>query len=122
MDPEAQAYVEAVIALYRRLPDTATPPRCADRHLAAHWHRRGVRLELLDAALRLASARRLARDPEAPPLPPVRSLHYYRPVVDELLALPDPDRYAAYLRHRLAMSGSPLIPDPGAPSKNDVSR
>ena len=47
------------------------------------------------------SLRRLARPPDAPPLPPVRSLAYFRPVVDELRTHPTPDGYLDYLRLKL---------------------
>jgi len=119
---DARPYVAAVLALYRRLPNAAARPRPADRLLAAAWHRRGIPLDLIEAALRLATARRQVRDPDAPPLPAVRSLHYYQPVVKELLGMPRPERYVSYLRDRLAAyDPSPTSP-PGAPSKNDVSR
>jgi hypothetical protein len=145
IDSDARAYVEAVLALYRRLPDTATRPRPDDRLLAHDWCRRGIPLDLIALALALANARRHDRPPDSPPLPPVRSLHYYRPVVDELLNAPARDLYLRYLRNRLetlndAHSDRPPAPHPepasplppkavqprlplatGAPSKNDVS-
>ena len=69
-----------------------------DRRLAADLHRRGVSLVVVETALLLATARRRARPPEAPPLSPVRSLHYFLPVVEELLQSPPPDDYLDYLR------------------------
>ena len=65
-------YVQAVLRLYRRLPGTPARPRQADRHLAAKLHRRGVTLDVVEVALRLATARRNARPADADPLPPVR--------------------------------------------------
>ena len=35
------------------------------------------------------------------PLPPIRSLAYFRPVIDELQANPLPDAYLDYLRLKL---------------------
>jgi len=143
---DPRAYVQAVLALYRDLPETAVRPRPLDRRLAADWHRRGVPLGVIEMAILLTTARRQARDPEAPSLPPVRSLHYYQPVVEELLAMPHPDRYLSYLRDRLPTARAAVratagpsdlgsrrpahqdqhqhqLPfDPGARSKNDVSR
>jgi len=56
---DERAYVEAALALYRRLPDTAAAPRRADRLLVIGWCRRGVPLPVIEAALLLATARRL---------------------------------------------------------------
>lgn len=98
---DQKAYVQAVLTLYRRLPDTPSRPRRADRHLAAKLYRRGVRLHALEVALRLASARRHARPPDADPLPPIRSLHYFLPVIDELPSEPPPDGYLDYLRDKV---------------------
>lgn len=95
---DQEAYVQAVLSLYRRLPDTALRPRPADRRLAAELYRRGVRLDVLEVALRLAAGRRLARPRDAEPLPPIRSLHYFLPVIDELPQAPPPDGYLEYLR------------------------
>jgi hypothetical protein len=95
---DRQAYVEAVLSLFRRLPDTRSRPRPADRQLAAELHRRGVRLDVLEVAMRLAAARRHARPPDADPLPPIRSLHYFLPVIAELPPGPPPPGYLDYLR------------------------
>lgn len=111
LDPEG--YVQAVLDLYQRLPGTATRPRPADRRLAVELHRREIRLDVVEIALRLAIARRMARAPDAPPLPPIRSLHYFLPVIAELPSGPPPQGYLEYLRDLLPL---------GAPPKNDVSR
>jgi len=95
---DRQAYVQAVLSLYRRLPGTVTRPRRADRLLAAELHRRGLPLDVVEIALRLAVGRRITRPPDAQPLPPIRSLHYFLPVIEELPAGPPPDGYLDYLR------------------------
>ena len=91
-------YVQAVLRLYRRLPGTPARPQRADRQLAAELHRRGILLDVIEVALRLAAARRNARPTDADPLPPVRSLHYFLPVIDELPLGPPPRGYLDYLR------------------------
>ena len=48
--------------------------------------------------MRLALSRRNARPPDADPLPPIRSLHYFLSVIDELPPGPPPDGYLDYLR------------------------
>ena len=95
---ERQAYVQAVLSLYRRLPDTPARPRPADRHLARELFRRGVSLDVLEVAMRLAVGRRLARATDAYPLAPVRSLYYFLSVLDELPPGPPPEGYLEYLR------------------------
>lgn len=92
------AYVHAVIDCYRRVTGAGVRARRDDRRLAADLHRRGVSLAVVETALLLATARRGARPTEAPPLAPVRSLHYFLPVVEELLQSPPPNDYLDYLR------------------------
>lgn len=91
-------YVRAIIACYRRVISVGVRARREDHRLAADLHRRGVPLAVVEMALLLATARRRARPPEAPPLSPVRSLHYFLPVVEELLQTPPTDGYLDYLR------------------------
>ena len=110
---DREAYVQAVLDLYQRLPGIATRTRSADRRLATELHSRGIRLDVVEIALRLAVARRTARPPDAPPLPPVRSLHYFLPVIIEMPPGPPPQGYLDYLRERLPVGGCP---------KKDVSR
>lgn len=84
--------------------------------------------------MRLALRRRNARPPDADPLPPIRSLHYFLAVIDELPAGPPPDGYLDYLRETALdlPPASPTItspgnrrndpaPNPGAGPKNDGS-
>lgn len=94
-------YVERVLHLYRALPQTRARTGPADRRLAEQLERRGVPLELVEAALCLAALRRLQRSPQAQPLPPIRSLHYVLPILDELNDSPPEDGYLAYLHYRL---------------------
>jgi hypothetical protein len=43
----------------------------------------------------------MIRPADLPPLPPIRSLAYFQPVIDELLAQPMPDHCLEYLRSKL---------------------
>ena len=52
-------------------------------------------------ALLLASLRRLVRPADVPPLPRIRSLAYFQPVIEELQEHPAPDGYLEYLRLKL---------------------
>jgi len=61
----------------------------------------------VETAILLATARRRARSADDPPLPPVRSLRYYLPVIEELRTRPLPGGYAEYLARRLAETETP---------------
>jgi hypothetical protein len=101
MSSGRQSYIAHVLALYRRTPGVLGVRR-ADRHLAAELHDRHAPIALIEAALLLASVRRLFRPPDASPLAPVATLHYFLPVIDELQTTPPEPGYLAYLRHKLA--------------------
>lgn len=101
-------YVKRVINLYRCTPGTSGFARRADRCLAAALYDRCVPLEIVQAALLLAAARRHQRPNDAPPLTPIASFHYFRPVIDELVTeQPDPG-YLRYLRLSL-VNLAPLL-------------
>lgn len=95
-------YVQQVLDLYRRVPGTSGHLRRTDRRLAGELYDRGVSLEMVHAALLLAVTRRTFRSATAPPLAPIATLHYIRPLIDELIAqLPEPG-YLSYVRFKLA--------------------
>lgn len=84
---ERNTFVRTVLDLYLGLPHSgARRPSPHDRRLAEQLFDRRVPLELIQAALILAILRRSTRS-TAPPLPPVRSLHYFLPLINELVSL-----------------------------------
>ena len=101
------AYVAAVLAAYHRTPGTLGKVRPADRRLAAELHDRGVPLSIIEAALSLAAARRASRADGTPPLGAIRSLHYFSPVITELLEHPPDPAYLAYLERVLGARHEP---------------
>lgn len=98
---EARAYVNAVIGRYVDLPGTPHRASRQDRRLAGELYRRSVCLAAVEAALLLGAARRALRSKDAPPLAPIRTLHYFLPVLDEVLNLPPDPTYLGYLENRL---------------------
>lgn len=96
-DHACEVFVRRVLDAYRRTPGTTGHIRPTDRRLARDLHGRGVTVETVDDALLLASVRRFARPPPSGPPPTVRSLAYFIPVVEELLATPIEDGYRRYL-------------------------
>jgi hypothetical protein len=101
LETDCDIYVRRVLESYRSTPGTTGQVRRHDRLLAAELHRRGVPLSIVKSALLLAAVRRVLRPPQAPPLDTIRSLHYFLPVIDELIEAPlDPD-YVGYLQWKL---------------------
>ncbi|MCX6602061.1 MAG: hypothetical protein NTV52_00500 [Acidobacteria bacterium] len=98
---ESFEYVRGVLDAYRATPGTCGAIRRADRTFALRLFDRGVPLTVVENALVLACARRLARPADAPRLGVIRSLAYFAPVIDEVLGLRVDDAYFEHLRARL---------------------
>ena len=96
-----EAYVACVLGFYRELPETPARASAQDHQCARRLFARGVSLETVEMALRLASLRRLLRPAEASPLGPIRSLAYFEPVIEELLPQTFRHGYLDYLRRKL---------------------
>jgi len=96
--PGRPAYVAAVLMFYLDLPETPLRPSPQDQSLARRLYEDGIPLSLVESALLLASLRRMIRPSGLPPLPPIRSLAYFQPVIAELQQQPAPEGYLDYLR------------------------
>jgi hypothetical protein len=105
-----EAYVNAILALYRAAPGTHGQVRKADVKLARELFDRGVSLQLVDNAIAVAICRRLVRT--TPPDEPVRSLHYFLGTLEELLAGTLDADYVAYLRGCLTRHLARQMPPP----------
>lgn len=92
---EKNHYVSRLLARYQRLPGTLGRVLRDDRHLAGALYDRRIGLDLIHQAFILALARRAFRaDDER--LEPIRTLRYFLPIIEEILAAaPDP----TYLQH-----------------------
>jgi hypothetical protein len=110
--PDASAsYVASVVTLYLEMPDTPMRVSVSDQWLARHFHEDSVPLETVETALLLGSLRRLIRPADAPRLSPIRSLAYFRPVIEELCEQPAPENYREYLRLKLRQAAKILSAD-----------
>lgn len=103
LDPNSDPalYVAAVLTLYVDLPDTPLRASVQDQRQARLWFDRRVPLEVVETALLLACLRRTVRPADVPPLPRVRSLAYFQPLIEELREHPAPGGYLEYLRVKL---------------------
>jgi hypothetical protein len=96
-----QAYVNAVVTNFVRLPGTPLRASRRDRRLAAALHHRGIPLSVVWAALVVAATRWAIRGPAQRKLDQIRTLYYFVPAIEEMLAAsPDAD-YVRYLAARL---------------------
>jgi hypothetical protein len=89
--------VRRLLDAYVALPETPARWHSMDRRMARELFGRRIPLDVVEAALVLGSARRLARDPKRI-VPPIRCLAYFFPVIEEVLAESPPPRYIQYLR------------------------
>jgi|SRR5580658_858555 hypothetical protein len=94
-------YVQAVLSLYGELPGTSQRPSPLDEAWARHFFQRGIPFGVMEAALLLGAVRRGVRPPQAPPLPPIRSLAYFQPIIEELLRAPVSEAFRASLRRKM---------------------
>lgn len=103
LDPNSDPalYIAAVLTVYVDLPDTPLRASVTDQRQARLWFDRGVPLEVVETALLLACLRRSVRPADVPPLPRIRSMAYFQPVIEELREHPVVGGYLQYLRLKL---------------------
>jgi hypothetical protein len=99
---EREEYVSRVLNLYLGLAETPARSSRLDWRLAEELYKKQIRLEEVESAMILASARRLLRSADALKLGPIRSLHYFLPVIEEVRSVPVSADYIQYLRSKLA--------------------
>jgi hypothetical protein len=101
-------YVRCVLSLFHSTPHAAPRRKAsaADRRLAAQLFDEGINLQTVEAAALLVTARRTIRPAQLAPLPPIRSLAYFLPVIREIQQQPLDPAFLDYLRRRLPTSRS----------------
>jgi hypothetical protein len=95
------AYVREVLRLYLETPGVAGRVRRADRSFAASLYDQRVPLYAVQYAFIVAAGRRLRNNAFSTPLPPIRSLWYFRKVIREMLERPPGFREIEQMRHLL---------------------
>ena len=103
MPNDLETYRQTLLDLYLRLPDTPCRVSRHDGRLVQQLWKRRIPLITVETAFFLASVRRAARRPDVIPLGPIRSLHYFLPVIEELLANTVPESYLTYLRNKVVL-------------------
>jgi hypothetical protein len=104
MDPRT-LFATRVLDRYRKLPGTLHRTLRQDRNLALRLYDRGVPLQKIEDAFLLALARRTFRS-SSEPIEPIRSLHYFLPLIQELEVEPPLPEYLAYLKDKLVRAGA----------------
>jgi hypothetical protein len=103
MEPKAR-YVARLLEYYQKLPGTLGCVLRNDRRSAGALHDRSIDLEVVRQAFVLAVARRTFRADTAP-LEPIRTLRYFFPVIEEIVATPPDPQYLEHLENRLRDAG-----------------
>lgn len=101
-------YVQRVLEGYCRTPTCPPKPRREDRRLAFRLFDQEIPLPLVEAAFSLAAMRRLYRSFEATPLGPIRSLHYFLPIIDEIRRQTIDPSYIEYAEWKVANADQEL--------------
>lgn len=104
-------YLAALLDLYLDAPDTPTRASRSDRRIARDLYREGVSLDHIAHAIRVATLRRRGGSH-----PPIRSLAYYRTVLQRLSDDELKADYVGYVRH--AYSNLQLNSKPRTHSRN----
>lgn len=123
-DAPVRQYVEAILERYLWLPGTSRVTSRHDRRCAETLFRRGVPLETVLAALMIGVARRTFRGGD--PLPRVRALHYFSPVIEGLQQVDLDPTYLHHLERKLRplatekarLSDLPQAQAPGASARS----
>jgi len=100
-DTHIRRYVLTVLDEYVSFPGTPCRASRQDRRLARDLYEQAVPLAAVRAALLMGVARRTFRSSHVWPLPSVRTLHYFVPIVEEVLHCPPEPGYVDYLALKL---------------------
>jgi hypothetical protein len=97
MSDDRASFAARVICLYLDHPDTPDMPSTADWDIANGLAERGISFDTIQLAFQLAFIRRLNHASDTP-LPPIRSLAYFRAVALNLTPEERDPAYVQYVR------------------------
>jgi len=115
-DDQRQLYVRRVLSRYCLIHSAFGLVCPADRTFANQLFDQKVPMAAVEAAFAIVSLRRELRPPSAPQPRPIRSLRYFRPIIDHLLddkPAPFPSLWPLALRLDALFSNEP--PDDDQP-------
>jgi hypothetical protein len=96
-----QLYIQQLLNHHPSSSDVSWSHSRASKRLAAQLYDRGIPLTIVQSAILLVAARRTFRDTDAVPLPPIRTLYYFLPEIEEFTAHPPDPEYIQYLSYKL---------------------
>ncbi len=96
-----QAYVDAIVTNYVRLPGTPLRASRQDRRFARTLYEQRLPLRVVYAAFVLAIARREVRSASLPRLPAIRTLRFFQGAIDEVLHTQLDSAYVHYLAAKI---------------------
>ncbi len=93
-------FVRDVLQLYLTMPGTPERFSRYDRAIAQAWFDQNIPFHVIQQAMVVAVVRRTYRPQDMIPLGPIRSLHYFAPVIFEIQNEPLSVSYWAYLKRK----------------------
>lgn len=105
---DRRIYVERVIESFCKTPTCSGRARREDWRLAHQLYDQQTPLALVQAAFSLAAMRRLYRSFEATPLGPIRSLHYFLPILEEIRGQAIDPAYFAYVEWKVSTADTQI--------------
>ena len=100
-DEPVEVFLAALKKLLQARACIHTTFSASDEILARKWFQRGLSLERIEQALLLGCARKYASWRNDPRHGPIRSLHYFQPLLTEIEEQPIDNGYWNYLRFRI---------------------
>ena len=102
MTKKRNEYINRIKNKYLEVHDTPNWFNKSDYQLAERLFEQGIRVEDVETAILLASARRFCRSTRLPKLNPIRSFYYFVPVIEEVVQESYPQEYLQYLQMKMS--------------------